>query len=149
MSNHTKRGTRAHWGTGAGGGRAEGREEARGSLFLKREGKSGSEPGAWAHRGKAVAGSQLSIKDKISPPAVEGKSPPPHPHPHPPRQEKAICSQACLREAWPGDNGMGCTAGSVMILCIRAHVQNGCGFFFFFSSVFFCRSVWNHFMIRG
>lgn len=59
-----------------------------------------------------MAGSQLSIKDKISPPAVEGKLGwwPPHL-----RQEKAICSQARLGEAWPGDNGMGRTAGSVMI----------------------------------
>lgn len=36
--------------------------------------------GAWASGGKAMAGSQLSIKDKISPPAAEGKegcAPPP------------------------------------------------------------------------
>lgn len=39
-----------------------------------------------------MAGSQLSIKDKISPPAVEGKSglrPPPHPStPRPPPPDK-------------------------------------------------------------
>lgn len=135
MSNHTKRGTRAHWGTGAGGGRAEGREEARGSLFLKREGKSGSEPGPTEARRWQAASCQLKIKSLLR--QWRASRHPPHPHPHSPRQEKAICSQACLREAWPGDNGMGCTAGSVMILCIRAHVQNGCGFFFFFLQSFF------------
>lgn len=74
-----------------------------------------------------MAGSQLSIKDKISSGhggrvGAAG----------PPRPEKAICSQARLREAWPGDNGRGCTAGSVMILRIRAHVQNGCFLVVFF-----------------
>lgn len=65
MSNHTKRGTRAHWGTGAGGGRAEGREEARGSLFLKREGKSGSEPGPTEARRWQAASCQLKIKSLL------------------------------------------------------------------------------------
>lgn len=76
-----------------------------------------------------MAGSQLSIKDKISSGSggqVGAVGPP--------RPEKAICSQARLREAWPGDNGTGCAAGSIMILRMRAHVQNGC-----FPVLFFCR----------
>lgn len=78
-----------------------------------------------------MAGGQSSIKDKTSPPAVEGKS-----GFHPPRQEKAICSQARLpRRSLAGDNGVGYLVGSIMILRIRAHVQNGWGFFpFFFRS---------------
>lgn len=52
--------------------------------------------GAWASGGKAMAGSQLSIKDKISPPAAEGKEgcgAPPLPTPPTPDGRKPFAAR--------------------------------------------------------
>ena len=49
--------------------------------------------GAWASRGEAMAGSQLSIKDKTSPPAVEGKPGLYCPPPTPPDRRKPFAAR--------------------------------------------------------
>ena len=98
------------------------------------EAESGWEPGPAEVRQWQAASCQLKIKPLLQQwRKSRGCTAPPHP----PRQEKAICSQARLREAWLGDNGMGCAAGSIMILRIRAHIQNGVWFFIVVVWVFF------------